>query len=165
MSDIDENVQSDEEYNPKAHKQLLQSVNQLGKTQYIKKPTRSEPALAHDEFHLVKSAKDSVAQISDTTVSVGDLVKVLNKTKKHINVGKELRNTQVNRKVLPKPLERPVAERIQRTIGYEKTVKDLGRWDAVVAQNRSSDHQVRFNLFSKSILFNSYLITCADFPT
>lgn len=130
-----------EDFDPKKHKQLLQSISRLGKNQYIQKPSRSEPVLKQDEFHLSKSGKISQVKVKDTAVSVNDLVKILNKTN-HLDVGKELKTTQWSKKVLPKPLEKPVADRLQRKIGYEKTKFKLRKWDPVVAKNRQSDHQV-----------------------
>lgn len=134
MSDIEDN-----EVNPTAHKNLLQAISQLGRTQHIKKPTRSETSSAKDEFHLVKS---SLQDTKDGTVSMGDIIGLLKKTNKQINLGKQLKNTQNPKILLQKPLERPVADRIQRTIGYEKAKKSLSRWDAVVAKNEASDFQV-----------------------
>lgn len=130
----------EEEVDPAAHKQLLRSIGQLSRNQHIRKPTRSEPALARDEFHLVKPLSTDVQ-----TVSMGDVVNLLRKTSKHIDAGKQLSKTQHQKKILQKPLEKPVAERIQRTIGYEKVKKDLSRWDAVVERNRVAEQQVRRN--------------------
>ncbi|CAD7081999.1 unnamed protein product [Hermetia illucens] len=127
----------EEEVDPAAHKQLLRSIGQLSRNQHIRKPTRSEPALARDEFHLVKPLSTDVQ-----TVSMGDVVNLLRKTSKHIDAGKQLSKTQHQKKILQKPLEKPVAERIQRTIGYEKVKKDLSRWDAVVERNRVAEQQV-----------------------
>lgn len=124
--------------NPIAHKNLLEGVNSLRKTQYIKVPTRSEPTLVQDEYHLVKSSIDN----KSAAVSVNDLVNILKKSNKHLKIAKDLKKVHDKKKVLEKPLEKPVADRIHRQIGYEKTKKKLGRWDAVVAQNRYAEQQV-----------------------
>lgn len=134
----------------RAHKRLLDAVSRLHKTQFIKKPTRNEPAIKRSEFHLVKTNTFGDAEESRTnqgareaTISMPDLVKVLNKTSKHLSIGKELRSNERNKKVLDKPLERPVADRIKRSIGYDKAKKKLNRWNAVVTRNRVTDHMVR----------------------
>lgn len=134
----------DEPIDRRAHKRLLDAVGRLNKTQFIKKPTRNEPAVRRSEFHLVKTNVVSDEAPSRTTkaatVSVPDLVKVLNRTSKHLSIGKELKTNEKNKKVLEKPLERPVADRIARSVGYEKAKKKLSRWNAVVTRNRATDH-------------------------
>ncbi|XP_037816007.1 U3 small nucleolar RNA-associated protein 14 homolog A [Lucilia sericata] len=147
MSDDEEQV------NTKSHKQLLQAISSLGKTQHIRKSTRDEPKLQQDEFQLVKAA--AVAKKSQP-VGVNDIVQVLKGTKKHLNAGKELKTVVTTKKVLDKPLEKPAAERIKRTIGYENVKKKLAKWDAVVAKNRSAETQV-FPLKGETIYVNTSL--------
>lgn len=138
----------DEPIDRRAHKRLLDAVGRLSKTQFIKKPTRSEPAIRRSEFHLVKTnlvdneseQPSGKSSRKAATVSVPDLVKVLNRTSKHLSIGKELKTNDKTKKVLEKPLERPVAERIARSVGYEKAKKKLDRWNAVVTRNRATDH-------------------------
>lgn len=148
---MSENVESvafasddDGEINEKAHKRLLAGVNSLHKNQFITKASRDEPALKRSEFHLVKSTTDDFgAQASKgDKVNVSDLLNVLNKTSKHLDIGKALRKTSSTKKVLPKPLEKPVADRLQRAINYEKSKEKLSRWEAIVAKNKSTDHLV-----------------------
>lgn len=133
MSDDEEQV------NPKSHKQLLQAISSLGKTQHIRKSTRDEPKLQQDEFQLVKKVP---AAKKAQPVGVNDIVEVLKGTKKHLDAGRQLKNVVNTKKVLEKPLEKPAAERIKRTIGYENVKKKLSKWDAVVAKNRSAETQV-----------------------
>lgn len=145
----------DEPIDKRAHKRLLDGVQRLNKTQFIKKPTRNEPTIRRTEFSLVKpdtigraDADPAAAGIAPSVrkaakaavVSVPDMVRVLNRTSKLVSIGRELRNNHTNRTVLEKPLERPVVERIARTIGYERTKKKLNRWNAVVTRNRAEDH-------------------------
>lgn len=146
MPSLDENLSDhDEPIDRRAHKRLLDAVGRLSKTQFIKKPTRSEPAIRRSEFHLVKTnlAEESAQSTKSrkaATVSVPDLVKVLNRTSKHLSIGKELKTNDKTKKVLERPLERPVADRIARSVGYEKAKKKLDRWNAVVTRNRATDH-------------------------
>lgn len=133
-----------EDYDPKAHKKLLAGVSSLHKGQFIKKTTRDEPTLKRDEFNLVKPATDDGPSKKAAKVNVNDLVNVLDKTSKHLQLGKALKKTVDKKKVLPVPLEKPAAEKLQRAINYEKTKEKLERWDAVVAKNRSADHLVSF---------------------
>lgn len=129
-----------DDYNPKAHKKLLAGVSSLQKGQFIKTATRDEPAFKRDEFSLVKPSADS--SVKKGKVDVNDLVSVLNKTSKHLQLGKVLKKTADKKKVLPVPLEKPAAEKLQRAINYEKAKEKLERWDAIVAKNRSADHLV-----------------------
>lgn len=149
MSDDEEQV------NTKSHKQLLQAISSLGKTQHIRKSTRDEPKLQQDEFQLVKAAS-VVTEKKSNPVGINDLVQVLKGTKRHLDAGKQLRNVVSSKKVLSRPLEKPAAERIKRTIGYENVKKKLAKWDAVVAKNRSSETQV-FPLKTETIYVNTSL--------
>lgn len=146
MSDneADQYESDGEDFNPSAHKKLLAGVSGLQKSQFIKKATRDEPALKRGEFNLVKpSTVDSDATSKKGKVDVSDLVDVLDKTNKHLQLGKVLKKTADKKKVLPVPLQKPAAEKLQRAINYEKAKEKLERWDAVVAKNRSTDHLVK----------------------
>ncbi|EDW70604.1 U3 small nucleolar RNA-associated protein 14 homolog A [Drosophila virilis] len=129
----------EEQYNPAAHKKLLQAIGNLGNVQHIRKSTRDERQPQQDEFQLFKSAKST--QHAPKAVGLNDLVQIL-RTSKHIETGKKLKNVHSTKKVLEKPLEKPAADRIKRTIGYEGVKKKLGRWDAVVAKQRSAETQI-----------------------
>lgn len=128
----------DERINPKVHKKFLEDVTSLQKSQFIKKATRNEPALQRTEFSLAKPAE----QTKDKKVNVHDLAQILDKTSKNLNLSKLLKKTIKAKKVLPKPLEKTSADKVQRVINYEKAKNKLDRWDAIVAQNRTSDHVV-----------------------
>lgn len=148
MTELKPFENSDDEIDPLAHKKLIENINRLAKTQFIKKPTRSEPTTNKNEFLLLKSRDNKEAgPAQDTTVTVPDLVKSLNKTQKLLTFGKELRNSQRKKKILPKPLEKPVRDRIQRQLGYERAKKKLDRWEAVVTRNLATDHLVNFSLY------------------
>ncbi|XP_073840610.1 U3 small nucleolar RNA-associated protein 14 homolog A [Musca autumnalis] len=149
MSDDEEQV------NPKSHKQLLQAISSLGKSQHIRKSTRDEPKLMQDEFQLVKGTA-VVSKPKAQPVAINDLVQVLKGNKKLLETGKELKKTVTTKKVLEKPLEKPAAERIKRTIGYENVKAKLAKWDAVVASNRSAETQV-FPLKSETVYVNTSL--------
>lgn len=132
-----------EDFNPKAHKKLLVGVASLKKGQFIKKATRDDPVLNRNEFTLVKLSTDTDKPTKKAKVDVNDLVNVLDKTSKHLQLGKALKKTADKKKILPVPLQKPAAEKLQRAINYEKAKEKLERWDAVVAKNKSADHLVR----------------------
>lgn len=136
-------VSDTEPINSRAHKKLLDGVARMHTSQHIRKASRSEPAIKRSEFHLAKSSvADSVAR-RQAKVNVSDLLGVLDKTSKHVQIGKALKKVSNKKNVLNKPLEKPAAEKLKRAINYEKTKEKLERWDAIVATNRSTDHIVR----------------------
>lgn len=145
MSDIEvypTEYAEDDEIHQKAHKRLLAGVNSLHTTQFIRKANRNEAAAKRSEFHLVKSSASTAERTINDKVNVTDLLNVLDKTSKHLDIGKKLKKTSIKKKVLPKPLEKPVAEKLQRAINYEKTKEKLLRWDAIVSKQKSADHLV-----------------------
>ncbi|KAG7312123.1 hypothetical protein JYU34_001581 [Plutella xylostella] len=126
MEDYDDN-----EINESEHSRLISAVSKLDKTQHIKVPTRSEPTNLNSEFNLIKSSNK---------LDLTNVVKVLENTTNHVQIGKKLKKTHDVSKVLPKPLEKPQIERIKRATGYEAAKKKVGRWDPVVARSRTVDY-------------------------
>lgn len=121
----------DAEYVASEHDQLVSSVSKLDKTQHITEPTRNEPSLLNTEFNLIKRSNK---------LDLNKVAKVLSDTAGHVKIGKKLKKTQDENRVLSKPLEKPQAERVKRSTGYEQTKKQVGRWDPVVARSRGSDY-------------------------
>lgn len=105
----------------------------LSKKPKLKKPSRTEPTLQVSEFNLVKSSTGSKGD-----VQLKDLTKSLIKTNKHVHLGQLVEAVEQNSKTLSKPLEKPQADRIRRTIAYEEATKQLDRWDAIVTSNRAA---------------------------
>ncbi|KAL6260316.1 hypothetical protein P5V15_007847 [Pogonomyrmex californicus] len=133
-SEIDQNFYDSDQDVSEHHSKLVDAVAQLDKRQRVKKAERSEPSLEVSEYHLVKSGvtdKDAVC--------VKDLIKSLGKKGDQINVIKRLRYIQQKNKILPKPLEKPAAERIKRTVGFEKVQDELKKWESVVTRNRTAE--------------------------
>lgn len=115
------------------HEALIENVISLSKPPPIKKPSRSEPTIKISEYDLVRSITGSKG-----SVRVHDLTSVLNQKSSHVAVGRKFKKTEKKAKTLPKPLEKPQADRIRRAVGYEKTRLDLDKWEAVVTANRAS---------------------------
>lgn len=74
----------------------------------VKKVERSEPTLEVSEFHLVKSGVSDI-----DTVQVNDLAKALGKKSHHLDITKSVHSTKRKVRILPKPLEKPAAERVR----------------------------------------------------
>lgn len=129
--DSDEYEYVDEEINEKQHDKIVEDVLNLDKVQNLRKPTRSEPTLNISEFNLVKSIAGSKG-----SVHINELTKAL-KTRKHVDINRKVKTTS-RVKTLPKPLEKPLADRIKRTVNYEKARLSLDKWEGVVTSNRAS---------------------------
>ncbi|XP_012539674.2 U3 small nucleolar RNA-associated protein 14 homolog C [Monomorium pharaonis] len=139
MSDaeIDQDLYESDQEVAKNHSNLIEAVSRLDKRQRVKKAKRSEPSLEVSEYHLVKSGV-----IDGDTVCTRDLIKLLEQKGDQNDTIKRLRYIQQKNKVLPKPLEKPAAERIKRTIGLEKVTEELKKWDSIVAKNRTAEQLV-----------------------
>ncbi|CAH2093064.1 unnamed protein product [Euphydryas editha] len=122
------------------HDHLVSAITKLDKTQHITEPTRNEPTNLNSEFNLIKRSNK---------LKLTNVVKVLEDTAHNVRISKKLKESQNFSKVLPKPLEKPQAERIKRSTGYEQTKNKLGRWNPVVARNRTVDF-VSFPIKSSS---------------
>lgn len=117
-----------------SHSKLLDAVLQLDKGQRIKKAERSEPTLEVSEFHLVKSG------ISDRdTIQIHDLAKTLGKKGHHLEITKSLQDIKKKIHVLSKPLEKPIADKIKRIVGFKNTKQELKKWNAVITKNRTAE--------------------------
>ncbi|XP_044272701.1 U3 small nucleolar RNA-associated protein 14 homolog A [Tribolium madens] len=115
------------------HDKLVQKVLSLNKTQQLKKPSRTEPTLQISEFNLVKSITGNKG-----AVHLNDLAKSLKDRKSRLKISENVRKIQRQSHTLPKPLEKPQANRIRRSVAYEKTRLKLDRWEATVTANRVS---------------------------
>lgn len=131
---------SDYEIDPKEHQKLVNNILNLNKKQRVDKPTRTEPSNQVSEFNLLNTdnSKHGIVQVNDLT-------KTFDKNAILKSVNKKLKKYEVKKKTLPKPLEKPQADRIRRSVGYLKARLELDRWDAVVAAHRGAEH-IRFPL-------------------
>ncbi|XP_063904554.1 U3 small nucleolar RNA-associated protein 14 homolog A-like [Zophobas morio] len=115
------------------HEKLVDKVLRLNKTQHIRKPSRTEPTLQISEFNLVKSSGGDKG-----SVEINDLTKSLRNRKSRLRISENVKRAHKASHTLPKPLEKPQANKIRRTVAYEKTRLELDRWEATVTANRVS---------------------------
>ncbi|XP_022121000.2 U3 small nucleolar RNA-associated protein 14 homolog A [Pieris rapae] len=134
MSDFQE-----QEFVSSAHDHLVSAITKLDKTQHITEPTRNEPTNLSSEFNLIKSSNK---------LDLNKVVSALKDSAHHTTITKKLKSLDQGQ-VLPKPLEKPQAERIKRSTGYDATKEKVAKWDPVVARNRTVDF-VSFPLHSVS---------------
>ncbi|XP_034243687.1 U3 small nucleolar RNA-associated protein 14 homolog A [Thrips palmi] len=136
--EMDFNYYSDsDDAGDEEHKRLLAAISKLDKRKRVVPSERKEPSLQVSEFHLSKG-EDSV----DTTVNLRHLAKSLNLDTNQVDIIRKLRATEKKTKTLPKPLEKPVAERIKREVSFKNVQKQLAQWDPIVIKNRVSDDLV-----------------------
>ncbi|KAJ8931161.1 hypothetical protein NQ314_015963 [Rhamnusium bicolor] len=137
MSDESDNYCdiSDGEIDKRKHEKLVDDILNLNKIQNVKKPSRTEPALQISEFNLVKSVTGNKG-----SVHLNELTKALKGRKKHEEISNKLKSTSNKSKTLPTPLEKPQADRIRRSVNYEKSRLQLDRWEALVTSNRAASH-------------------------
>ncbi|KAJ3646526.1 hypothetical protein Zmor_024111 [Zophobas morio] len=133
-SDTNENYENFyTEEDAQKHEKLVEKVLSLNKTQHIRKPSRTEPTLQISEFNLVKcSAGDK------GSVEINDLTKSLRNRKSRLRIKENVKRVHKGSHTLPRPLEKPQANKIRRTVAYEKTRLELDRWEATVTANRVS---------------------------
>uniref|UniRef100_A0A1Q3EXJ4 Putative u3 small nucleolar rna-associated protein 14 log a n=1 Tax=Culex tarsalis TaxID=7177 RepID=A0A1Q3EXJ4_CULTA len=130
-------MSDDEGINEPAHRKLLAGINSLVRTQDVSKATRTEPSTVRSEFNLFKrdvAAGDDGEERAGNgkqKVQVGDLLGLLKKTNKTVDLGKDLNNVKKTKR-LSKPLAKPVADRIERDTLYGKTQKKLDLWEPVI---------------------------------
>lgn len=129
----DRAMSDDEAINEPAHRKLLAGINNLVRTQDVSKATRTEPSAVRSEFNLFKwNVVDGGERKGAQKVHVKDLLGLLKKTNKTVDLGKDLSGIKKSGKRLSKPLEKPVADRIERDTLYGKTQKKLDLWEPVV---------------------------------
>ncbi|XP_074112312.1 U3 small nucleolar RNA-associated protein 14 homolog A [Cotesia typhae] len=137
MSDDDMINDNDEDIS-KNHSQLLKSVAELDHTFLkIKKSERNELTSEISEFHLVRSG------ITDNEpVRLENLVNTLRGQDQSLKLSNQFKATKKRAKILPKPLEKPVDERLKRQVCFENTSENLKKWNPIVTKNRVADHLV-----------------------
>lgn len=139
------NYNSDDEVPSVQHNKLLSVVSKLYEKKRVQAPVRNELSLEVSEFHLTQAGDRRKER-----VHVNALAKVLNRRASHVGISKNLRLAQKTAKTLPKPLEKPQAQKIVREVGYENVKKQLNRWDAIVYNQRVAE-QVKYPLKSSTV--------------
>jgi len=120
----------------KKHKKLL---NDLGEKLGHKKKrefstSRTEPSAEVSEYNW-SSNKDKV--------SLQDLVSILDSSNKSVSkVKKKLKKMENKTKPLTKPMEKVHRERVERSVAYEETSTDIGKWQGTVQKNREADQLI-----------------------
>ncbi|XP_072035678.1 LOW QUALITY PROTEIN: U3 small nucleolar RNA-associated protein 14 homolog A-like [Amphiura filiformis] len=132
--EMDEDEDGDEDHDSKStHSKLMKAISSMDAKKRSKIKQRSEPATEVSEFHLNKVT-------DERGVKVHELVKTLKNTAAHSDIRKQLNNFQKKTPTLKTPLYKHEADKIQRTLAYQATSKDVSKWDEVVNSNRKAEH-------------------------
>ncbi|XP_051878223.1 U3 small nucleolar RNA-associated protein 14 homolog A [Pristis pectinata] len=121
------------------HQKLLEAISSLSDKKRKKKAERTEASLQVSEFTVSSEGTNEKIELSDLVGNLQPSSSSLNKVKK------QLTKFEKTKKPLDLPLNKQQTEKIQRTLAYEKTTKEITKWDHVVRQNRKAE-QLRFPL-------------------
>ncbi|KAK7494284.1 hypothetical protein BaRGS_00014387 [Batillaria attramentaria] len=132
------------------HAKLLDAISSLDGVKRVKHSLRTEPGKEVSEFGFNSSQGDNKQLLSELMSSV-------NQTVSHSNIKRQIKDSQKRSKTLPAPLPKHEKEKIQRTVGYEKAVSEVTKWDSVVTANRKAE-QLKFPLHQPNAkLINSHI--------
>ncbi|KAB5522257.1 hypothetical protein PHYPO_G00157500 [Pangasianodon hypophthalmus] len=121
------------------HTKLLEAISSLGGKRRRMQAERSEASLQISEFSVNADGAGEKVELSDLLGSVEKTPGAPNKTKK------QLKNLQNLKETLELPLSRQQTEKIQRSVAYERSSKEVSRWESVITQNQKAE-QIIFPL-------------------
>lgn len=123
----------------------------------MKAATRTEVSSEISEFHLPKVPQND-------SVLIKDLANVLGQKAGHSEISEKIQKLTQKSTTLPKPLKKPVADQIKRSIGFSAVKDRLEIWDPVVTRNRLSDrlsfplHHARLSLQNSSQFISKFKV-------
>uniref|UniRef100_A0A674EML5 UTP14C small subunit processome component n=1 Tax=Salmo trutta TaxID=8032 RepID=A0A674EML5_SALTR len=118
------------------HCKLLEAISSLGGKKRKKLTERSEASIQVSEFTVNAEGEGDKINLSDLIGTLDKTPSALMKTKK------QLKNLQHNQSTMETPLTRKETEKIQREVAFEKTSKEVSRWQSVVLQNQKAEQLV-----------------------
>ncbi|XP_058239511.1 U3 small nucleolar RNA-associated protein 14 homolog A isoform X2 [Hemibagrus wyckioides] len=125
------------------HTKLLEAISSLGGKRRRMQAERSEASVQVSEFSVNAEGAGEKIQLSDLLGSMEKTPGTANTTKK------QLRNLQNSKGTLELPLSRQQTEKIQRGVAYERSSKEVSRWESVIKQNQKAE-QIIFPLKQES---------------
>ncbi|KAJ8401756.1 hypothetical protein AAFF_G00377270 [Aldrovandia affinis] len=117
------------------HRKLLDAISSLGGKKRRKLAERSEASAQISEFSVS-------AEGAGEKITLGDLLGTIEKIPVVDKTKKQLKNLQNRKDTLELPLSRQQTEKIQREVAYDKTSKDVSRWQSVVMRNERAEQLV-----------------------
>ncbi|KAI2664036.1 hypothetical protein H4Q32_002154 [Labeo rohita] len=101
-----------------------------------KQKERSEASVQVSEFFVNAEGTGEKVNLSDLLKTIEKTSVASNKTKK------QLKNLQDSKQTLELPLNKQQTEKIQRSIAYEKTTKEVSTWENIIVQNQKAEQMV-----------------------
>ncbi|KAL7838043.1 hypothetical protein AOLI_G00264470 [Acnodon oligacanthus] len=133
ISASEEEEGSDDE---RKHAKLLEAISSLGKRRRIKQTERSEASVQVSEFSVNTDGAGEKVNLSDLLGTMDKTPGAPNKTKQ------QLKNLQNRKETLELPLSKQQTEKIQREVAYDKSSKEVSRWETVITQNQKAEQLV-----------------------
>uniref|UniRef100_A0A4W4G982 UTP14C small subunit processome component n=1 Tax=Electrophorus electricus TaxID=8005 RepID=A0A4W4G982_ELEEL len=120
------------------HAKLLEAISSLGGRRRKKHVERSEASVQVSEFSVTAGGAEEKINLCDLLGTMEKTPGAPSKTKK------QLRNLQNCKETLELPLSKQQTEKvgIQRTVAYEKSTKEVSRWESVIIQNQKAEQLV-----------------------
>ncbi|XP_078067663.1 U3 small nucleolar RNA-associated protein 14 homolog A [Mustelus asterias] len=131
----DENDSDDE----RKHQKLLEAIGSLGDKKKKKLAERTEASLQVSEFTVSSEGANEKIELSDLLGTIKPSASSLKSVKKQLKIFEKTNQT------LDLPVSKQQHEKIERTLAYEKTSKEVTKWNHTVAQNRKAE-QLKFPL-------------------
>ncbi|XP_067084773.1 U3 small nucleolar RNA-associated protein 14 homolog A isoform X2 [Osmerus mordax] len=128
----DEDGSDDERKNRK----LLEAISSLGGKKRKKLAERSEASIQVSEFTVNAEGEGEKINLSDLIGTMDKTTASLSKTKK------QLKNLQNSHTTLETPLSKQETQKIHRDVAFDKTAKEVSRWESIVKQNRRAEQLV-----------------------
>uniref|UniRef100_A0AAR2JNU7 UTP14C small subunit processome component n=1 Tax=Pygocentrus nattereri TaxID=42514 RepID=A0AAR2JNU7_PYGNA len=118
------------------HAKLLEAISSLGKRKRMKRTERSEASVQVSEFSVNADGTGEKVNLSDLLGTMDKTPGAPNKTKQ------QLKNLQNRKETLELPLSKQQTEKIQREVAYDKSSKEVSRWETVITQNQKAEQLV-----------------------
>ncbi|KAL7835059.1 hypothetical protein SRHO_G00293060 [Serrasalmus rhombeus] len=118
------------------HAKLLEAISSLGKRKRMKQTERSEASVQVSEFSVNADGTGEKVNLSDLLGTMDRTPGAPNKTKQ------QLKNLQNRKGTLELPLSKQQTEKIHREVAYDKSSKEVSRWETVITQNQKAEQLV-----------------------
>ncbi|XP_078403190.1 U3 small nucleolar RNA-associated protein 14 homolog A isoform X1 [Cetorhinus maximus] len=129
----------DDSDDERKHQKLLEAISSLSGKKKKKLAERTEASLQVSEFTVSSEGANEKIELSDLLGTIQPSSSSLDSVKKQLKIFEKTNKT------LDLPLSKQQSEKIQRSLAYEKTSKEVAKWNRTVLQNRKAE-QLTFPL-------------------
>ncbi|XP_062309203.1 U3 small nucleolar RNA-associated protein 14 homolog A isoform X2 [Osmerus eperlanus] len=105
---------------------------------------RKERSLLNDLKPAFKYQSSlSMQKVNSKKINLSDLIGTMDKTTASLSkTKKQLKNLQNSHTTLETPLSKQETQKIHRDVAFDKTAKEVSRWESIVKQNRRAEQLV-----------------------